>query len=162
MLSVAGGGLAVGAATGPALWAIGDAVGRRSVEGAGRFVAVTPLDGIPDDGVPVSLPVVVQDPVDGWKRMPPTEVGRVWMVRRGDTVRAFSNVCPHLGCGIDYEPDSGRFLCPCHDSYFSADGEVLTGPSPRGMDDFEVRVTEGQVEVRFQRFVLGTASKRRA
>lgn len=162
MLGVTGGGLALGAAAGPALVAVAESIQRRSVTGTGTFVAVADLDALPDDGTPVSLPVVIEAPIDGWNRLPPTEVGQVWLVRNGSDVRAWSNVCPHLGCGIDWVPDREQFLCPCHDSWFSPDGEVLSGPSPRAMDTFEVRVVGEKVEVEFQKFVLGTADKRLA
>jgi Rieske Fe-S protein len=59
--------------------------------------------------------------------------------RNGDIV-ALSPSCPHLGCGVSYRSEQGGFFCPCHDSAFSIDGEVLSGPSPRALDRFEVKV----------------------
>jgi Rieske Fe-S protein len=91
--------------------------------------------------------------------MPPSQIGSVWLERQGEEVLAFSTICPHLGCGIDWESGKKRYVCPCHDSYFAPDGSVLTGPSPRGMDRLEARIVEGQVEVKFEKFVLGTAEK---
>jgi len=31
-------------------------------------------------------------------------------------------------------------LCPCHNSTFSIEGEVLTGPSPRALDRYETKI----------------------
>lgn len=160
VLSGALGGTAALAVGGPVVRAVLDPVGKATVTGAGRFVAVAAFDALPDDGTPVSWPVVVEDPGDGWNRMPPSQIGSVWLERRGETVRAFSTICPHLGCAIDYEAARRTYVCPCHDSDFGKDGEVLTGPSPRGMDTLEVRLVEGQVEVRFETFALGIAEKR--
>lgn len=161
VLSGAVGGGAALAVGGPLLRACLDPLGKTTVSGTGRFVAVATLDALPE-GTPVSFPVVAEAPGDGWNRMPPSQIGSVWLERRGDEVVAFSTICPHLGCGIDYEGARGRYVCPCHDSYFGPDGEVLTGPSPRGMDALEARVVAGRVEVRFETFVLGTREKKPA
>jgi menaquinol-cytochrome c reductase iron-sulfur subunit len=74
-------------------------------------------------------------------------------------VHAFSTVCPHLGCGVDFNADKRAFACPCHESAFALDGRVESGPSPRGLDRLEARVVEGRVEVKYQRFRQGTQDK---
>lgn len=53
----------------------------------------------------------------------------VFLVRRGDALRAISAVCTHLGCTVS-EAKEG-FHCPCHGSRFSAEGENVAGPAPR-------------------------------
>jgi menaquinol-cytochrome c reductase iron-sulfur subunit len=94
------------------------------------------LDAIPDTE-PTQL-VVLREKADGWsKSFEPTSV---WVVREGADVTAFSPQCPHLGCGYRWVDDQEHFLCPCHDSTFSIEGEVLTGPSPRALDRYDVRV----------------------
>lgn len=109
-----------------------------------------------------SLPVKVDlfsDKVDAWNRVVEVKVGSAWVLRQGEELRALSTVCPHLGCAIDYDAENGKFLCPCHDSFFSLEGAVETGPSPRGMDALEVQ-TEGElVAIRYQRFRQGTDRK---
>lgn len=158
---VLGGGAAVAVAA-PVLRAVVDAAGRTTVSGAGSFVRVARLDALPEDGTPVGVPVIVEAPIDAWIRMPRTEIGSVWLERDGETVRALSTICPHLGCGIDWEAGARRFVCACHESYFEPSGEVTSGPSPRGMDPLEVRVVDGHVEVKFEKFVLGTPERKRA
>lgn len=109
-----------------------------------------------------SVPVKVDlysDKVDAWNRVVEVKIGSAWVWNESGTVKAMSTVCPHLGCAIDYEAETNRFVCPCHDSYFSREGVVETGPSPRGMDALEV-ATEGQlVAIRYQRFRQGTENK---
>lgn len=143
----------LGALTAPAV--------RVTVRGARGFVPVLDLQALPEDGTPVGVPVVVEAPEDAWSRLPPTEVGTVYVRRKpgGEGLQAFSTVCPHLGCRVDYQPSRKQFVCPCHDSAFAMDGQVESGPSPRGMDTLVTRVVDGKVEVEFLRFKTGTARK---
>jgi cytochrome b6-f complex iron-sulfur subunit len=47
-------------------------------------------------------------------------------------VTAFSAVCTHLGCIVDYDSTLRQIVCPCHDGHFNpASGAVLSGPPPR-------------------------------
>lgn len=45
----------------------------------------------------------------------------------GDFV-ALSSTCPHLGCRVLWEPEHGRFLCPCHNGIFDHNGTGKAGP----------------------------------
>jgi menaquinol-cytochrome c reductase iron-sulfur subunit len=106
---------------------------------------------------------VVSGRLDAWARQPAVALGAAWLLRRGREVRAWSATCPHLGCGV--ESDGKSFLCPCHGSAFDLAGEVRGGPSPRGLDPLEARLTAGDdpaVEVRWQRFATGTRERRPA
>lgn len=96
--------------------------------------------------------------VDAWTVAPDRRLGAVWLVRAADgSVKAWSATCPHLGCSIETHPRG--FACPCHNTYFTPSGERDGGPSPRPMDALECRVADGRVEVRFQKFRLGTPDK---
>jgi Rieske Fe-S protein len=66
--------------------------------------------------------------------------------------QVLSAICPHEGCEVAWESESKRFSCPCHESYFSADGSRLTGPARRGMDQLTTRVQDGKLQVQFQSF----------
>jgi len=66
--------------------------------------------------------------------------------------QVLSAICPHEGCEVAWEQQSKRFSCPCHESYFSADGARLTGPARRGLDQLPTRVQEGKLQVQFQSF----------
>lgn len=110
--------------------------------------------------------VVLRDRhVDAWTRYPEGPIGAVWLIRRSpQEVAAFSAVCPHLGCSVDYHGDAEQFMCPCHDAVFSADGSVVSGPQRRGMDRLEasIETIEGEkwVSVIYERFEQGTAEKK--
>lgn len=56
------------------------------------------------------------------------------LLRRGDEVAAFLNVCPHAGRRLDWAPgrflfDQGLLVCAAHGACFSVpDGRCVAGP----------------------------------
>lgn len=71
----------------------------------------------------------------------------VWLLRDEKGFFAISSVCTHLGC-ITNRLNDGRFVCPCHGSKYSAEGKVMTGPAPRGLEWLEVSLaTNGKLEI---------------
>ena len=59
----------------------------------------------------------------------------------------FSSICPHLGCKYNWDTGAKRFICPCHGSQFTVEGEHLAGPAPRGLDPLPFREKDGKAEV---------------
>jgi cytochrome b6-f complex iron-sulfur subunit len=53
---------------------------------------------------------------------------------------AFSRVCTHLGCLVKYDQDRQVFICPCHAGTFDLEGNVISGPPPKPLAKFLVRV----------------------
>ena len=72
---------------------------------------------------------------------------------------AFSARCPHEGCQVEWREERSIYVCPCHDSSWSRDGERLGGPTRRGLDPLDVRVADGVVEVRYETFALDTSER---
>jgi thiosulfate dehydrogenase (quinone) large subunit len=63
---------------------------------------------------------VYRDPADG--------SADIVLRHRNGSLAAFSAVCTHAGCQVEYQ--SGVLLCPCHGSEFDATtGAVLQGPA---------------------------------
>jgi menaquinol-cytochrome c reductase iron-sulfur subunit len=126
---------------------------------AGKLVRITTLDSLPADGVPRKFPVM-STKVDAWNKSPLARVGAVYLRRLPDgKTEALNVVCPHAGCFVDFLPERGAFLCPCHNSLFSLTGQIQdrSSPAPRGMDALEVQITnEKEVWVKFQNFQAGT------
>lgn len=73
--------------------------------------------------------------------------GRLYVVNTGTKLFALSQKCPHLGCHVPYCDSSGRFECPCHGSIYDLGGEWITGPSPRGMDQYALSSPDGKTVV---------------
>lgn len=102
---------------------------------------------------------LIADPVDAWNRTVGVKVGSAWVVESGGELIAMSTVCPHLGCAIDFDKEGGRFVCPCHDSFFDLDGKATEGPSPRDMDRLDLVTEDRLVRVRYERFKQGVDTK---
>ena len=76
-------------------------------------------------------------------------------VRRGETVHAYVNSCPHVGTPLDMWP--GRFLtkdgkyilCATHGALFEIeDGNCVAGPCVgQGLTPVETRLGDGLVKV---------------
>ncbi len=53
---------------------------------------------------------------------------------------AFSRVCTHLGCLVKYNQERQLFICPCHAGEFDLEGNVISGPPPKPLEKFAVKV----------------------
>ena len=61
-----------------------------------------------------------------------------------------SAICPHEQCEVAWSAEAAEFLCPCHDSRFSSEGKVLSGPATRDLDAIPTRVENGVLQVRLE------------
>ena len=73
----------------------------------------------------------------------PDEDGNV----NSDNIMAIYQVCVHLGCLVPYIPSEKRFICPCHGSTYERDTQYVRGPAPRNLDQFPVKVVNGNIVV---------------
>ncbi len=62
-------------------------------------------------------------------------------------VRAFTAVCTHLACTVQYRPDLQHIWCACHDGHYDLHGQVLSGPPPRPLVEYKVTVKGDDVIV---------------
>ena len=62
-------------------------------------------------------------------------------------VKAFSKICTHLGCEVEWHAQKKEFFCPCHEGFFNADGKNIKGPPPRPLNEFKVTVKDDNVYV---------------
>src|SRR5215470_7840304 len=113
----------------------GTGVNHTAWEAAGEdYEAVMPLESVEENklyrvtvaGVPVAL------------------------LRQGLQLYAISATCPHAGGPLDEgKLDSDVVECPWHGSRFCMrDGRVLTGPATVNAPRYDVRVRNGQIEVK--------------
>lgn len=108
---------------------------------ANQFVSAT---------APVKLLLTVEQR-DGWRKVLSSKPVYVTKTSDGRPL-VLSAVCPHLGCSVGWNEAKGQFLCPCHVGVFAADGTLVSGPPPRGMDELASKVENGALKVRYQYF----------
>src|SRR5688500_6908172 len=107
----------------------------------GKQIVTTPRDPIDVGEVGILGPqwrkvdVIAPEVRDAWVTAKNVLLGAAYVRGTSDKVEALSGVCPHLGCPVGWEPDKKSFLCPCHNSRFGAQGEIVgEGPALRGLD----------------------------
>jgi menaquinol-cytochrome c reductase iron-sulfur subunit len=78
-----------------------------------------------------------------------TAKSAAWLRRdSADGFTAFSVHCTHMGCPVRWLPQAKLFMCPCHGGVYYEDGTVAAGPPPAPLVRYEVRVTNGTVEIK--------------
>jgi menaquinol-cytochrome c reductase iron-sulfur subunit len=129
-------------------------VGRRAAPNA--FVEVGKVADLPP-GVPTGLTFVAES-TDAYNvaLLP----HNIWALK-SDTgsVTVFSPVCTHLGCQVAWDPTAQTFVCPCHNSIFTKDGAVVSGPAPRGLDTLPTKIADGVLSVQWVDFAPGVSTK---
>ena len=71
-----------------------------------------------------------------------------WLRRDSASVfTAFSANCTHLGCPVRWEEGAQLFMCPCHGGVYYKDGTVASGPPPKALVQYPVRINKQQVEI---------------
>ena len=70
------------------------------------------------------------------------------LIRTADgNYRAFSAVCTHLGCTVQYKPGQNAIWCACHNGMYDLEGRNISGPPPRPLEPYDVHVSEGEIVV---------------
>lgn len=72
----------------------------------------------------------------------------VWLiqVKRGN-LKALSAICTHLGCITEWQSEKQIFFCPCHAGVFDDNGKVISGPPPRPLPEYNLRIKEGGIYI---------------
>jgi menaquinol-cytochrome c reductase iron-sulfur subunit len=60
---------------------------------------------------------------------------------------AFAVNCSHLGCPVRWEENAQLFMCPCHGGVYYHDGTVASGPPPKALSQYKVRIYKGNVQI---------------
>jgi len=61
--------------------------------------------------------------------------------------RAFSAICTHLDCIVQYRDDLSHIWCACHNGHYDLTGLNISGPPPRPLPEFDVGIRGTQIVV---------------
>ena len=61
--------------------------------------------------------------------------------------RAYSAVCTHLNCTVQYNDQSRQIWCACHNGLFDLNGKVVGGPPPRPLEQFAAHIQGDEIVV---------------
>jgi nitrite reductase/ring-hydroxylating ferredoxin subunit/uncharacterized membrane protein len=143
-------GVALGLA-GAATVAAGGYLGGHLSFASGVGVDNTAFQAPPDDWTPVGAEA--QTAADGRPQYSQAGDVGVLVSRQEGRLCAIAATCTHAGGPLeDGTVREGQVVCPWHGSVFRlGDGHVVRGPATSAQPTFDVRVRDGQVEVRAPR-----------
>ena len=103
--------------------------------------AATSGSGRVDVGTTADYPV-------GVGRVVPVADQPVIVINTDQGMRAYSAICTHLGCVVEWDQERQFVLCPCHDGRFNAiNGAIISGPVPAPLPQLQVTVEGDTVYV---------------
>jgi cytochrome b6-f complex iron-sulfur subunit len=63
------------------------------------------------------------------------------------SLKAFSAICTHLSCTVQYRPDESVLWCACHNGKFDLQGRNISGPPPKPLEVYAVHVNDTTGEI---------------
>jgi Rieske Fe-S protein len=70
------------------------------------------------------------------------------LIRIDDTEwKAFSAVCTHLNCTVQYQGTRREIWCACHNGVYDLSGRVVSGPPPKPLDELAVKIRGDEVVI---------------
>ena len=72
----------------------------------------------------------------------------VLLIRVSDTEwKAFSAICTHLNCTVQFQQSSHQIWCACLNGLYNLNGQVVSGPPPRPLEEYTVHVRGEEVVI---------------
>lgn len=75
-----------------------------------------------------------------------TKPGILVMTPAGE-YRAFNAICTHLGCTVQYNEKDTQIWCACHNGFYDLNGNVVAGPPPRALEEYDVVIQKKDIIV---------------
>jgi cytochrome b6-f complex iron-sulfur subunit len=70
------------------------------------------------------------------------------LVRVSETEwKAFSAVCTHLNCTVQYRDSTRQIWCACHGGTYDLSGRVVSGPPPAPLEEYVVNIRGDEVAI---------------
>ena len=68
---------------------------------------------------------------------------KVYVLKVGDSLRAFDAKCTHLDCNVNWNKGARGFHCPCHGGAFDTSGKVTRKPPQEPLREFALADDDG-------------------
>jgi cytochrome b6-f complex iron-sulfur subunit len=62
-------------------------------------------------------------------------------------LRAFTAVCTHLNCTVQFREEKQDIWCACHNGVYDLNGKNVSGPPPRPLEPYKAFVKGDQIVV---------------
>lgn len=63
---------------------------------------------------------------------------------------ALSATCTHLDCIVQYKKDTKQIWCACHNGIYDLTGKNISGPPPRPLENYAVKVVNDEIIITTQ------------
>ncbi|NOY57596.1 MAG: Rieske 2Fe-2S domain-containing protein [Calditrichaeota bacterium] len=71
----------------------------------------------------------------------------ILILQEDGTYKAFTAICTHLGCIVQYRADLNIIWCGCHNGKYDLFGKVISGPPPLPLTEYNVTVINDNIVV---------------
>ncbi|MBI3680700.1 MAG: Rieske (2Fe-2S) protein [Acidobacteria bacterium] len=61
--------------------------------------------------------------------------------------RAFSAICTHLNCTVQFHEAKHQIWCACHNGLYDLNGQVVSGPPPKPLEEFAVHIRGEEIVI---------------
>jgi Rieske Fe-S protein len=111
------------------------------------WIALGPMDNYPP-GSPIKFNFTLTK-INGWERSSKSYGVFVLHSETGE-VEVLSDICTHLSCRVNWNEENQEYVCPCHAAFFDINGAVKSGPPPRPLDQYEIKLEENQLFIQLK------------
>lgn len=99
----------------------------------------------------IEVPVCAESEIrEGEFRIMSIDDLNVIVIRNQGQLKAFSRICTHLNCIVQWQKESQKFHCPCHHGYFDVNGKVVGGPPPKPLPTYDLIVRDKTVFLKYK------------
>ena len=75
---------------------------------------------------------------------------KILLIRRNNSeILAYSAVCTHKNCTVQYRKEVSDIFCDCHESSFNLNGTPVNGPAREPLPNYHARIEGDKVIVTF-------------
>ena len=75
------------------------------------------------------------------------DVRGVFVIRKGNDILAFTNVCTHMGCSVRWLDWRQQILCPCHGGMYDRWGNLAGGPPSHSLPFYVSKIENNTLYV---------------